>query len=190
MPDDKKDLEEQEEETKEEETPSPAEAEKADKENFVPKSRFNELNTKLKESQARLATVEKEQASQLEKQLVEQGKHKELAEERAKKIAELQPKADQVDAYEKSLVGVLEAQTEDIPEQMRDLIPSEYTTQQKLDWIAQNRSKLMKPLPPDLKAGKRGGEENGSADLNSEELAMASTAGMTAEEYAKYKDKE
>lgn len=156
---------------------------------MIPKSRFDEEIKRRKESEARLEVIEKEQASQLEKQLVADGKHKELAEERAKTIAELKPVAEQVDSYEETLKGVLDAQVEQIPEDLRGLIPEEMSTKQQLDWIAKNSALLHKSKPFDIGAGKRGGSNNNKGiDLNQDEKYFAEKAGMTEEEYAKYKD--
>lgn len=190
MPDDKEKLEQEkkEQETKEKEALALAEAKPTEKneEHMIPKSRLDEEIKKLKDARDELDVLKKEQANQLDAQLVEQGKYKEIADKRAKTIAELQPVADQVESYEKTLTGVLDAQIEDLPEHQRDLVPSKYTTQQKLDWIAEHKSNLMKPLPPNLEAGTRGGGQNGkSVVLTAEQKEAADRTKVSHAEYAK-----
>lgn len=174
---------------KEKEALALAEAKKTEKEKepMIPKSRLDEEIQKAKEAREALAILQKEQAKQREAQLAEQGKYKELVEEHVKTIAELQPKADRVDSMMKTEANMLAAQIEELPETAQGYVPSKLSVQDQLEWLGEHKTDFMKPLPPDLKAGKRGGGENGSVDLNSEELAMASAAGMTPEEYAKYK---
>jgi len=136
----------------------------------------------------RLAAIEKENQERLEKQLQEQGKYKELAEERAKLLAEMQPKADQLEAAQATLKQVLAAQIEQIPEDKRTLVPGKLSTEDQLDWIAQNRALLSKTKPIDVGAGKLGGSaDNGSADLTAEELEMAKKMNVKPEDYAKSK---
>lgn len=189
---DKDEQEKVEKEEKKEEALSSAETEKTEdpREQMISRARFDEVNTKRKDLEAKLETLEKENASVLEKQLVEQGKYKELAEERSKTIASLQPVADQVETYEETLKSVLDAQVEQIPEELRGLVPSEMTTKQQLDYIANNGALLHKTKPYDIGAGKLGGSKNISMDLNSEQKALAKAAGMTEEDYVKYSDKE
>ena len=155
----------------------------------IPKRRLDEAleaNRKLKDE---IDALKKEQQSQLEAQLKEQGRYKELAEQRATELAELRPKAETVDTYEATLISVLAAQIAEIPEAMRDLIPDELTTQQKLNWLSKNRSLLVKPAPHDIGAGKVGGGAPQGVDLTPDEVEMAKSFGLSPEEYAKYKDK-
>ena len=137
----------------------------------------------------RLSAIEKENQSRLETQLKEQGKYKELAEERANKIAELQPTADKLEAAQATLKLVLAAQIEQIPEDKRGLVPNKLTTEDQLEWISQNRALLSKSKPFDIGAGKQGGTDNGGESLTPEELAIAKKMGVKPEDYAKSKKK-
>ncbi len=174
---------------KEKEAQALAEATKAEKENehMIPKSRLDEEITKRKELKGRLTAIEVANKKAEEQRLKDNEEYKTLAEKYQAEAETLKPKADIADKQEATLSALLTAQVEDLPENARSMVPEDYTTLQKLDWLATNRAQLMKPLPPDLKAGKRGGGENGSVDLNSDELALAKAADMTPEEYAKYK---
>lgn len=196
MPPDDNDTKEKEQETidakekEDKEVLALAEAKKTEKEkeNMIPQSRLNEEITRRKESDKKLATIEKEQAALNEKHLEEQGKYKELAEERATKLAELQPQADQVDSMAKTLKEILAAEIEALPEVARPLVPSELSDQQQLNWIAKNKTNLSKPNAFDIGAGKRG-SENGEVlvDLTAEEKAMAKNMNVSEKDYAKNK---
>jgi len=164
---------------------SPAEAKNT--EHMIPKSRLDEEITKRKDLEVRLETLEKEKNQQLEDRLAEQGKYKELAEERASQVAELLPKAEQLEAYEHTLEGVLAAQLEDMPEEYKNLVPDELSTQQKLKWLAKNKATLMKPKPADIGAGKRGGSNTTTVELSAAEIQAAKNAGISLEDYAKNK---
>ncbi len=195
MPPDDNDTKEKEQENdkleeKGKEAPPPPEAKKTEeeKEHMIPKSRLDEEIKKRKESEKTLAALEKEKASATEKHLEEQGKYKELAEDRATTIGELQPKADMVESYEKTVADILVAEIEALPEAARELVPSELSDQQQLNWIAKNKTNLSKPNAFDIGAGKRG-SENGEiiVDLTAEEKQAAKNMNVSEKDYAKNK---
>ena len=140
-----------------------------------------------KQAADRLATIEKENQDRLETQLKEQGKYKELAEERAKALAEMQPKADQLEAAQATLKQVLAAQIEQIPEDKRSLVPDKLSTEDQLEWISQNRALLSKKTPFNIGAGQQGGTDNGGDSLTAEELAMCKKMNVSPADYAKQK---
>ena len=137
----------------------------------------------------RLATIEKENQERLEKQLTEQGKYKELAEERAKALAEMQPKADQLEAAQATLKAVLDAQIENIPEAKRSLVPSKLSTEDQLEWIAKNAAQLSKSPSIDQGSGRQGGTQDALVELTPEEREYAKKMGVKPEDYAKNKKK-
>ena len=133
----------------------------------------------------RLATIEKENQTQLEKQLVEQGKYKELAEERARALAELQPKADKLDSAEATLQLVLDGQILQIPEDKRKLIPEYGTVEDRLNYIAANGDLLRKAEAFDYGASSRGGKsDKKSVVLTDEQKQMAKKLDISNEDYA------
>ena len=133
----------------------------------------------------RLATIEKENQTQLEKQLVEQGKYKELAEERARALAELQPKADMLDSAQATLQLVLDGQILQIPEDKRKLIPEYGTVEDRLNYIAANGDLLRKAEAFDYGASSRGGKsDKKSVVLTDDQKAMAKKLNITNEDYA------
>ena len=133
----------------------------------------------------RLATIEKENQTQLEKQLVEQGKYKELAEERARALAELQPKADMLDSAQATLQLVLDGQILQIPEDKRKLIPDYGTVEDRLNYIAANGDLLRKAEAFDYGASSRGGKsDKKSVVLTDEQKQMAKKLDISNEDYA------
>jgi len=133
----------------------------------------------------RLATIEKENQKQLEKQLAEQGKYKELAEERARALAELQPKADKLDSAEATLQLVLDGQILQIPEDKRKLIPEYGTVEDRLNYIAANGDLLRKADAFDIGASSRGGKsDKKSVVLTDEQKQMAKKLNISNEDYA------
>ena len=154
----------------------------------VPLSDLLEERKKRQDAEARATTLEKESQDRLTAQLVEQGKYKDLADQRAEKLAELQPKADQVESYEKTLLGVLTAQVESLPEDKRGLVPEALSTQQKLDWLSKNAAILKAPAAFDIGAGRHGGDEDKKKiELTPEEIQTAKQFGVTPEDYQKFK---
>ena len=155
-------------------------------EHMIPKSRFDEINTERQKLADRLAALETEQKAETEKRLQDQERWKELAEKRAAELAEAQSKAAKVDGYEATLNALLEKQIAEIPEDKRGLIPAYGTTEQRLEWIANNRALLTAPQPFAIGAGKQGAQDNDNIKLTPEELETARRFGMSPEDYAKF----
>ena len=160
-------------------------------EHMIPKSRLDEVLGKNRELESRLAAVEKNAKDNVANMLKEQGKFKELYEQTLKELAEAQPLAIQAHESERTLQMVLQAQTDELPEHLRVLVPEALSTQQKLEWLARNKTLLIKPKAFDIGAGRTGGGAPEGADLKltEEELTIAKNFGLTPEEYVKYKDK-
>jgi len=171
------------------ETVSPPAPSATPDEKMIPKSRLDEVLESNRKLQEQLSRTEKERQEQLEAQLKEQGKWKEIAEQRANEMAALKPKAEQLDAVEATLKDVLASQIAELPESMRGLVPDELTTQQKLQWLSKNKALLVKPKPVDIGAGKQGGGAPVGVELTQEEIQIAKSFGMSPEDYAKHKIK-
>lgn len=166
-------------------TPAPQPATQA--EHMIPKSRFDEVNEERRKLAERIAKIEADAKAEAERQLVEQNKFKELAEQRAQELEKAKVDASKMDGYEKTLKEVLAAQVAALPEDKRGLVPDELTTAQKLSWLAKNAAILKAPAAPDIGAGKRGGTEATTINLSPEEIAFAQRFGEKAEEYQKHK---
>ena len=172
-------------------TKGSASAETKKAEIMIPKDRFDEVNRKYQELVKAQQESEAEAKRTLEAQLAEQNKFQELAEQRRIEVEKLKAQASKLPAYEDAMQKVLDAQLQELPEDLRDLIPEELSVEQQLGWLAKNKAKLLKPAAPDkMGAGQKGGAGSTSIDLSPEEISTAKQYGLTAEEYEQFKDKE
>lgn len=163
--------------------------EPGDQEHMIPKSRLDAVIAERASLESELTAFKKTALEAEEQRLKDQEDWKTLAGKHEETIASLTPKAETAEAQEKTLQSYLEAQVAELPEDMRSMVPEQLTTMQKLEWLATNGAKLRKTPGFDIGAGQRGGsEDTKTAALNSDELAMAKRAGMSAEDYAKYKE--
>ena len=130
---------------------------------MIPKSRFDEVNSENKKLRAELEAREKAERERTEKTLLEQERYKERADKRAAELTEANAKAGKADAYEAAVNRLLETELASLPEEVRDLVPEDYEPHKKIDWIAKNKAKLLKPAPPNIGAGGIGaGDPNAS----------------------------
>lgn len=130
--------------------------------------------------------LEKAQQDIERKRLEESAEYKKLYEATQAELSSLKPKAEAVDTYEKTLTSILTAQVAELPEDFRDVVPEGLSTQQKLDWLAKNKAKFMKPEPFDIGAGQRGTKQNQTVKLTDEERNAAKRLGMSEEDFIKY----
>jgi chromosome segregation ATPase len=85
--------------------------------------------------------------------------------------------------YEQTLRQANDARIQSIPEHMRSLVPANYSPEELATWLDNNQAVFSRPTPPDLGAGVAGG--NGAAvKLTPQQLQVAKSFGMTAEQYA------
>lgn len=167
---------------------TPAEAKKPESP-MIPKERFDEVNSRMKEYEKKLQAQEKALKEAQEARLKEKEDYKQLYEQTTAELSELKPLAEQVETYKETMESLFESQVADIPEEMRSLIPDELSVKQKLDWIARNKNLLLKPVAPNIGAGNRGsGASPKTRELTPDEKQVAETFGYTAEEYLKYVD--
>jgi len=159
-----------------------------EKEKLIPKSRFDEVNKGRKAAEKELAAYKKASAEAEEKRLQDNEEYKTLSDKYAKEIAELKPRAEVGEEQEKTLQKILEARIERIPEHLRALVPSGYSTMDQLKYIEDNDENLTKPSGPNISAGVKGGSQEHAA-LSPEESAMAANQGLTDAQYAAGKNK-
>ena len=173
-------------------TPTAAEPIKPEPQEYmISKERFDSVNQKYKDEVKAREAAEKALKDAQEIRLKEKEDYKALYEQTTSELSELKPKAEAFDSYRETMGKLLEAQIEEIPEELRGLIPEESTVKQKIDWIAKNKKLLLKPVGPDIAAGVRGaGGADSPVKLSPEEQQTARTFGYTDEEYAKNKEKE
>ena len=166
------------------EAQSTAGSENTGKEPMIPRERFDAVNQKLKDTEKRLAAIEKASQEAETKRLKESEDYKALYEKTQAELSEVKPKAEKAESMEQALKEDLEAQIAAIPEDRRTLIPTELPVDAQLKWISRNRPLLSKAAPFDIGAGKQGGEGK-SIELTAEQREMAQKLGIKPEDYAK-----
>lgn len=152
--------------------------------------RFRELNQAKIDAENKAAALEKAaQDAELEA-LEKQKNYQKLYEKAQAEVTSLKPKAEQLAEMEKTLASMLKTEISSLPEQFQDIVPDGLSTQQKLDWLARNKAKFMKPESFDIGAGEKGAKakEQKKTELTAEEKQAARDFGMTEEEYAKHRD--
>jgi ribonucleoside-triphosphate reductase len=117
-------------------------------ENMIPKSRFDEVNAKYKEMAEKISAFEnaeaerQKEAEQKELQLKqEQGKFEELFQASQKELETYKQYESRTTELEGLISNMVETKLETIPEEMRDLVPTNLTPEAKLDWLTKAESK-------------------------------------------------
>jgi len=151
-------------------------------EQTVPYSRFQEVNARMRELEAKLEALTAEEATRRAQELEAQQKWQELAERRASEIADLKPKAKRVAELEASLRATVEARVERLPESVRQLVPAFDDPRQTLEWLNKNEPLLSKPVAPALDAGVAG-DSKPTVKLTPSQQEAAKRAGMSEERY-------
>lgn len=128
-----------------------------------------------------MAALKKQFGERQQTQLTEQGRFKELAEQRAAQLAELEPFKQRAQTLEAMISQSNEARVAQIPENMRGLIPVEYSPEKLAGWLDANLSQLTKPTAPNLDGGVGGSSK--AVALTNEQKAMARRMGMSDEDY-------
>jgi chromosome segregation ATPase len=125
----------------------PAEAKKTEPpaEVMIPKTRFDEVNNKLKEAQAQLDAKSKQEQEAAEARLREKEDYKTLAEQHEAKVKDLEPKITELDAkakrYEEAVTAQLKTAKAQVPEHLHSLLEKLDPVEQ-LEWIANNADKI------------------------------------------------
>lgn len=167
---------------------SPAGAENTEAQqpsHMIPKARFDEVNNLAKSLKAELEALRTSKQADEEKRLAEQQEWKTLAEQRAARLAELEPLAASVKEMQEALNATVKARIDRLPEDVRDLVPDFGDARKTLDWLNANEHKLMRPLAPAMDAGARG--DKGAGQLSDLEREVAARLRLTPEQYAKGK---
>jgi hypothetical protein len=114
-------------------------------ENFIPKSRFDEVNNKYKELQDQLdAFTKKQQQEELDAKK-KKGEFENLYNEASQELENTKSQFEQTSQRVEQLEGIIQtlvdAELEAVPEDMRDLVPENFTAEQKLSWITNAKKK-------------------------------------------------
>ena len=135
-------------ETPEVVTPEVVESKEAKQDPMIPKTRFDEINAKYKEMADKVAEYERIQAeiqAEAERKELEakkeQGKFEELYMNTQKELETYKTYESRAKELESVITNMVEAKLQAIPEDMHDLIPSNLTAEQTLNWITKAESK-------------------------------------------------
>jgi hypothetical protein len=119
--------------------------------------------------------------------LAEQGKYKELAEAREKELNATKPYQERAQTLEKLITENNQRIIQQIPEQMRTLVP-QLPPEQLAGWLTANQALLTRRPAPDTDAGAgQGGSGGGANALTDDEKAEADKYGVSHEAFAKAK---
>ena len=121
-------------------------------EHMIPKSRFDEVNQKFKDMQAKLeeftnekSKAETERQKAEKKAREEQGKYEELYkatnDELGKFKDDHKAASQRVTQLETVIKGMLEARLANVPEDFRDLVPGNLNPEAKLEWLTAAEAK-------------------------------------------------
>ena len=153
-------------------------------ENRIPQARFNEVNSALKIALAELESLKRERHQQEETRLAEEKRWEELAGKYKADLDKLSGYEDQVKDVETTLNAVLEAQLTELSDDARAMIDDlPLSAQQKLDYLAKNRHRLIRPTAPDMDAGARGDGTKTTRKLTPGEQTAARAAKMSEAAY-------
>ena len=128
-------------------TAPPAEAQKPDTtaEVMIPKSRFDEVNSRLKELQTAQERLEAERAEREKAELEQRSEYetlyKQATAEQEKTTAELTAIREQAQAAQAVLESLWEAKKGIVPEVYQPLV-EKLTLTERLQWLSDNESKL------------------------------------------------
>lgn len=147
----------------------------------IPYSRFKEVNDQKRAFERELETLRKEKLEREEADRLARGEHQKI-------IDELKPEAEQAKKLRQAMEEIFTLELQGVPEDMRDLIPGGDVST-RLTWLknAKTRGLFKKPDPPITDAGAQGNPAASTARLTDEERQLARLAGMTDEQYAKFK---
>lgn len=117
---------------------------------------IKELRGEAAQNRQRAKAEETAKRAAEEERLKAQGEWQKLADERAARVTELEPKAALAEALLERVSKQNAARIAAVPEAMRTLIPANYDAVQLSEWLDANLDKLAAPKAPTLDSGARG----------------------------------
>lgn len=128
---------------------------------MIPKTRFDEINSKYQEMAEKVAEFERKQAeaqAELERKELEakkeQGKFEELYINTQKELEGYKKYETRTQELEALIKGMVDSKLEAIPKEMQDLVPTNLTVEQTLDWLNKAESKGLFGKKEPLEIGK------------------------------------
>lgn len=108
----------------------------------VPKDKWDQMYARAKSAEEKTKEFEEAEKKRLEAQALSEGKYQEVIDGLKSTNGELLQKANSLEAMETTLQKYLDAEISKVDESKKGLIPENFTTQQKLDYIVQNQAFL------------------------------------------------
>jgi hypothetical protein len=114
-------------------------------ENFIPKTRFDEVNNKYKELQEQLDALNNQKEQEELENKKKKGEFENLYNDTQQELENTKETFKQTSERVEQLEGIIQtlvdAELEAVPEDMRDLVPENFTAEQKLSWITNAKKK-------------------------------------------------
>lgn len=111
----------------------------------IPKTRFDEVNNKYKALQEQLDQLNQAKEQEELEALKKKGEFEELYNSTQNELETFKANAKQTSERVEQLEGIIntlvDSELSAIPEELHDLIPSNFTPEQKLSWITQAKAK-------------------------------------------------
>lgn len=118
---------------------------KQQKENFIPKSRFDEINNKNKELQDQIDKINKSKTQADLDSKKKNGEFENLYNDTHNELETTKEQysktSERVSQLEGLIQVMVDAEMENVPEDLRDLVPENFTAEQKLSWITNAKKK-------------------------------------------------
>lgn len=155
--------------------------------------RIDQLISKNKELADKLEKIEAAQRAESEKKLQEQNEWKTLYEQEKAAREALSPYKTQAEQLEADIKAENELRLARIPEEKKNLIPDGMSPAALSKYLTKNEALLFgevqKPQAPRLDGGAGNTGGKGGVKLSDEEIILARSFGMSAEDYAAMKQK-
>lgn len=148
---------------------------------------IRELRSEAAERRKALEKQQTEAAEREQKRLAEQGQFKELADQRARMVDELKPYQTRAESLEARIRKGNETRIAQIREDMRALVPTNYSPEDLADWLDANMTRLAPRPAPSLDAG--AGATSSVETLTDAERQAAAKMNMTPEQFVAAKKK-
>ncbi len=145
------------------------------------------LRDEAKQTRLEKEAVEKQRLKDESARLEAAKEWEQLAQQRAAKLAEVEPKAAELEAMQQFLQEQVDRRIAALPEQWRSAVPEEYTNPRSiLAWLDKNERLFRAQTPPNIGAGTQPGALTNGANAHGQPsanfLAMQLKIGRTAQQ--------
>lgn len=158
-------------------------------ENMIPKSRFDEVNNKFKELQDQLDKINKQKEQDELDSKKKKGEFEELFNNAQNELETYKTQSQQTSERVTELEGIIQtlvdAELEAVPEELRDLVPANFTPEQKLSWINTAKQKGLFGTQTNPKEDEQLGGATNNQQQQQVDVSKMSVAEMLRSAYGK-----